>query len=47
MHDSGQDIVCAAVSVLVINTMNSIERFTDDETSCVSDEEQRNDCISC
>ena len=36
--DIGKDIVCAAVSVLVINTLNSIERFTDDETSCVSDE---------
>ena len=37
--DIGKDIVCAAVSVLVINTLNSIERFTDDKTSCVSDEE--------
>ena len=37
--ESGRDIVCAAVSALVINTINSIERFTDDETSCVSDEE--------
>ena len=27
----GKDIVCAAVSVLVINTMNSIEAFTEDE----------------
>ena len=36
--DIGKDIVCAAVSVLVINTLNSIERFTDDKTSCVSDE---------
>ena len=26
------------ISVLVINTLNSIERFTDDKTSCVSDE---------
>ena len=34
--DIGKDIVCAAVSVLVINTLNSIERFTDDKTSCVS-----------
>ena len=32
--DAGQDIVCAAVSVLVINTFNSIERFTDDDFSC-------------
>ncbi len=27
----GQDIVCAAVSALVINTVNSIEKFTEDE----------------
>ena len=33
------DILCAAISVLVINTINAIERFTDDETSCVTDEE--------
>ena len=26
----GNDIVCSAVSALVINTMNSIEQFTDD-----------------
>ena len=37
--EAGQDIVCAAVSVLVINTVNSIERFTEDKTSCISDEE--------
>jgi len=35
----GQDIVCAAVSMLVINTINSIERLTDDETSVVQDED--------
>ena len=29
--DYGQDIVCAAVSVLVINTVNSLEAFTDDQ----------------
>ncbi|MBO5484450.1 MAG: ribosomal-processing cysteine protease Prp [Lachnospiraceae bacterium] len=28
--DYGQDIVCSAVSVLVINTINSIEEFTQD-----------------
>ena len=32
--DHGQDIVCSAVSVLVINTFNSIERFTDDAFNC-------------
>ena len=36
--DLGKDIVCAAVSSIVINTVNSIERFTDDRTSCISDE---------
>ena len=29
-EEAGQNIVCAAVSVLAINTFNSIERFTDD-----------------
>ncbi|MFR9146491.1 MAG: ribosomal-processing cysteine protease Prp [Mediterraneibacter sp.] len=38
-EDAGHDIVCAAVSVLVINTVNSIERFTEDKTSCISDED--------
>ena len=37
--DPGKDIVCAAVSALVINAVNSIEHFTDDETSCISDGE--------
>ncbi|MBQ7147798.1 MAG: ribosomal-processing cysteine protease Prp [Pseudobutyrivibrio sp.] len=37
--DEGQDIVCAAVSVLVINTFNSIERFTDDDFSCEAAED--------
>ena len=37
--EPGKDIVCAAVSALVINAVNSIEHFTDDESSCVSDEE--------
>ncbi len=27
--EAGEDIVCAAISVLVINTMNAIETFTD------------------
>lgn len=27
---AGKDIVCAAVSILVINTINGIERFTQD-----------------
>ena len=37
--ESGHDIVCAAVSVLVVNAINSIERFTSDQTSYVSDED--------
>ena len=40
--DPGKDVVCAAVSALVINAVNSIEHFTVDETSCVSDEESGN-----
>ena len=36
--DEGQDIVCAAVSVLIINTVNAIETFTKDRTSLVSDD---------
>ena len=32
--ESGSDIICSAVSALVINTMNSIEAFTDDTCSC-------------
>ncbi len=35
----GKDIVCAAVSVLVINAINSLERFTEDKTSCTTDDE--------
>ena len=40
MSEEGTDIVCAAISMLTINTMNAIEQFTDtsfrqdvDETS--------------
>ena len=36
--EEGQDIVCAAISILVINTINSIDAFTNDKTSLVSDE---------
>ena len=35
----GTDIVCASISVLVINTINSIEAFAEDEVSLMSDEE--------
>ncbi len=37
--ESGSDIVCAAFSAIVSNSINSIDQFTDDKTSCVSDEE--------
>ena len=29
-EDYGKDIVCSAVSVLIINTANSLEKFTED-----------------
>lgn len=35
----GQDIVCASVSVLVVNTINSIECLTSDAMKVVSDQE--------
>ncbi|SFR97614.1 ribosomal-processing cysteine protease Prp [Anaeromicropila populeti] len=37
--ENGEDIVCSAVSVLVINTINSIETFTDDDFFVESEEE--------
>lgn len=36
--EAGQDIVCAAASVLMINTVNAIEAYTEDKTSLVSDD---------
>lgn len=36
--EEGSDIVCAAVSVLTINTINSIELFTSEEFECETDE---------
>ncbi|MCR5452097.1 MAG: ribosomal-processing cysteine protease Prp [Lachnospiraceae bacterium] len=36
----GEDIVCAAVSMLVINTVNSILEFTDDKIDVSSDEDR-------
>lgn len=35
---SGEDIVCAAVSALVLNTLNSIELFTEDKQIIETDE---------
>ena len=36
---AGEDIVCSAVSILVINTINAIESFTKDEFTLLTDEE--------
>ena len=36
----GSDIVCAAVSALVINTINSIENFTSDKFNIEQDENE-------
>ena len=35
----GNDIVCASISVLVINTINSIETFTSSAYICEAEEE--------
>ena len=37
--EHGKDIVCAAASILIINTINSIERFTGDEFSVTQEQE--------
>ena len=37
--DEGSDIVCAAISILTINTMNAIEQFTDVDFTQEVDEE--------
>ena len=36
--EEGNDVVCSAVSVLVINTVNCVEKFTDDGFSLTADE---------
>ena len=36
----GQDIVCAAASVLTINTINAIDLYAEDEFSVDSDQEE-------
>lgn len=38
--DSGEDIVCAAISALIINTINSINELTDDHIDVDMDEEE-------
>ena len=37
--DAGDDIVCAAISVLTINTVNSVEQFTSDRFGYDADED--------
>ncbi len=44
--EEGADIVCSAVSILVINTINSIEKFTKEEFSANADEKNGGH-ISC
>lgn len=36
--EEGSDIICSAVSVIVINTINSIEKFTEDDIEYITDE---------
>ena len=43
--EEGEDIVCAAISALVINTVNSIETFTDDVFQLDVDEESADICL--
>lgn len=38
--DAGYDIICSAVSAIVITTVNSIERLAGDPASCRQDQEQ-------
>ena len=38
--EEGSDIVCSAVSVLTINTINSIEAFTSERFECETDEKK-------
>lgn len=38
--DSGYDIICSAISVLTINTVNSIDRLTDDYFEFEQDEDE-------
>ena len=38
--EEGYDIVCAAISILTINTINAIDTYAKDLSSVVSDEEE-------
>ena len=37
---AGEDIVCAAISVLIINTVNAIDAYTEDKFSLKTDEKK-------
>ncbi len=37
-NTEGLDIVCSAVSVLVLNTINCIEKFSEEKFECKADE---------
>lgn len=36
---NGKDIVCAAISILVINTINAMERFAEEDMKVTTNEE--------
>ena len=38
--DAGEDIVCAAISVLVINTINSLDQLAGEKIKLVTNEEE-------
>ncbi len=40
--EAGEDVVCAAISVLTINTLNAIDAYTDDKFSLKTDERTGN-----
>jgi uncharacterized protein YsxB (DUF464 family) len=40
VENHGESIVCAAVSMLVLNTVNSIYKFTKDKFTCDYDEKE-------
>ena len=43
--DPGEDIVCSAISLLTINTVNAIGQFTEDQTEV--EEDQTKGMIRC
>ena len=36
-RDKGKDIVCAAVSILTVNTVNALEKFSSSPFTCTQD----------